>query len=143
MPKPETSNRAQTATDLFIANTIIAPMAGYTWSRAMREAGYAEKTIDRTSGEVLGRLGVQSQIVQARAGIKAVAEVTVAEVTENARWLVQHGKGNKDEAQPPNPASVSAGNKQLGDIIGAYTGKDPQQAMQINIIMPDKEIINE
>jgi hypothetical protein len=73
-PKTKISDKAQLATDHYIANTIIAPIAGYSWARAMTEAAYSLTTVNKQAKLVWGYIGVQSQIDAARAKIGAKAE---------------------------------------------------------------------
>ena len=70
-PKTKISDKAQLATMHYIANFIINPIKGYTWSQAMRDAGFAESTIDKNSKATWGLVGVQCQIQAALAKIKA------------------------------------------------------------------------
>lgn len=81
-PKTKISDKAQLATDHYIANCIITPIVGYTWARAMKEAGYAASTINKASNNTWGLLGVQSQINKARADIKASSIATRADRQE-------------------------------------------------------------
>jgi len=76
------SDKAQIATDNYINNCIIAPVLNYTWAQAMREAAYAESTIDKMSAEVWGRKGVQEQIEAAKARLKRDSLNTVAKIRQ-------------------------------------------------------------
>ena len=69
--KYKISNKAQLATDDYITNTIIAPVVGYSWAKALRVAGFAESTIDKHPEQVTGLIGVKYQIVQARQAKRA------------------------------------------------------------------------
>ena len=68
------SDKAQLATDHYIANVIINPIAGYNWSQAMRDATYADSTINKTSGDIWGKPAVQEQIIEARNNITVQAK---------------------------------------------------------------------
>ncbi len=63
-------DKAQRATDHYIANTITMPITGYTWAQAMRDAKYAESTIDKKGRDTWGLVGVQQQIEAAITGMK-------------------------------------------------------------------------
>jgi hypothetical protein len=86
MTNPKTklkSDKAQNAVNAYINNTIINPTVGYTWAQAMRDAGYAETTIDKQSNLIWGYEGLQDQIEQARADIKAKS---IKSRTERQAW---------------------------------------------------------
>jgi len=93
-PKTKISDKAQRATEHYIANTIIAPIAGYTWAQAMRDAGYAESTIDKQSSMVWGYVGVQEQINAAIAKIKAKSVKSRVERQEWWSKVVDNDKAN-------------------------------------------------
>ena len=71
---PKISHKAQLATDYFIANTIIAPIVGYSWAKAMKQAGYAISTCEKHPERVTALVGVKNQIEAARAKIGRKAE---------------------------------------------------------------------
>lgn len=79
------SDKAQLATDHYIANVIINPVEGYSWTQAMRDAGYAASTTDKQGLRVWGIVGVQEQIEAARAEIRAKSEDIAAEVARMYR----------------------------------------------------------
>ena len=113
---------------------LFTQLGSETYNNAVRSAlaaGYSQNTAQLACRDILAKPRVKDAIARAKAEIQARTEVTLEEVTANARWLVENGKQTKDRS------AVSQGNKQLGDIIGAYHGKDTQQAMQINISLPD------
>ncbi len=113
-PRTKISDKAQLTTEHYINNAIVMPVEGYTWAQAMRDAKYAESTIDKNSADIWGLAGVQSQIEQAMAKSRIDAEIKLDEVVANARYLVEMGKTVK------NGADIGKGNEQLGKIIGAF-----------------------
>lgn len=127
------SHKAQIATDRFIANTIIAPIVGYTWSQAMRDAGYAEKTIDRTSGEVLGRLGVMEQIGLARAKIAIKAETARDEALRMFR------RGYEIAEKQGNPSGISCNAVGFSRVFGLLTDNisAENKVLGINVVIKE------
>ena len=83
------SDRAQKATDLYITNVINNPKQGYTWTTALREAKYAESTIDKHPEQVTGLIGVKQQIEQAKASIKAKSEWELEQIDQYYEELRQ------------------------------------------------------
>lgn len=90
-PVTKLSAKQQKATDCYIANCLIAPIVGYSWSQAMRDAGYAESTINDKSGTVSGLFGVQEQIQAKRLEIAKQSIATRSE--RQSFWTkVQNGE---------------------------------------------------
>lgn len=101
-PITKISDKAQRATEHYIANVIIAPVVGYNWNNAMVEAGYAQSTADKGGKSVWDKLGVQSQITAAGAKIAEKAE------TVRDEGLRMFRRGYEIAEKQGNPSGMSA-----------------------------------
>ena len=91
------SDKAQAATDAFIRNTLLVPVVSYSWSQAMRDAGYAPSTIDHQAKRVWGLVVVQQQVEKAIAVIKAKAVFSRVERQEWWTKMMASGKTDADK----------------------------------------------
>lgn len=85
-------DKAQLATENYINNCVIEGKESYTWAQAMRDAGYAESTIDKNSAMVWGYVGVQEQIKAAKEQKKADAVFTLEKATQNNTRLMRRAE---------------------------------------------------
>lgn len=90
------TDRRQLAADKYIANTVIMPITGYTWHKAMEEAGYAISTIKTHAKGMWDNVLVQDQISTARAKMTKKAETIRDKVARmyEAGYNVAEKQGN-------------------------------------------------
>jgi hypothetical protein len=140
-PKTKISDKAQLATMHYIANFITNPIKGYTWSAAMRDAGFAETTIDKHPNYVSGLLGVQRQISAAIAKIKAKSVATRLQRQEF--WTdVQSGKLINDDGTTVN-VDITArlrASELLGRSEADFTDNvnDNREGLTISVTAPQQ-----
>jgi hypothetical protein len=113
----KTSNKALQAADNYINSCIIAPVVGYTWAQAMREAGYAESTIDSKSKETWGMVGVQQEIEAAKARLKRNSLNTVQKIRD------KHEEFMALALEKGDYALARLNLQDLGRTYAAYTDK--------------------
>jgi hypothetical protein len=115
--KTKISDRAQIATDHYIANMILKPVEGYTWSRAMIEANYSKSYTDANSKRVWDYVGVQSQIAAVRA--KKQLEVKLDAKAILNRLMLIAGVKEATDADKVLSRTASDQNKAL-DLLGKH-----------------------
>lgn len=90
------SDKAQLATDHYIANVVISPREGYNWHKAMLEAGYAASTVKSNAKETWDIVGVQEQIEGARARILAAGEDCIGFIRSEHLRLAYKAESKND-----------------------------------------------
>ena len=130
--KTKISDKAQIATTHYITNCITNTKTGYTWAQAMRDAGYAESTIDKNSNDTWGLIGVQEQIEQAKDKIKAESIATRAE--RQAFWTTIYKDTNTDIAARLRASEL------LGRSEADFTDNISSQQIQAPDQLTDEEI---
>jgi len=78
------------------------------------DAGYSPKTAYSIASENLSKPDIKAEIDEIQARISGKLEITLEEISNNARYLIELGKNKK------NGADIAAGNKQLGEMRGAF-----------------------
>lgn len=120
--------RTVNAVDKYIEEVYILKHPNYTFAQALRDAGYTDRYVHSFGSRIWRNMGVQTKINSFKAKMMAKAEiilnVTLEEVVNNARWLIEFGK---DKGRT---SAVRAGNYQLGCTIAAF---------KENITTPDIE----
>ena len=112
------TDKAQQAADHYISKCIIAPMQGYSWAQAMRDAGYAESTINKKSNETWGIVGVQEQIAEAKARLKRDSLNTIAKIR------AKHEEFMTLAIEKGDLALARLNLQDLGRTYAAYTDKN-------------------
>ena len=103
-----------------------------------RKAGYGKKKTDnylaRVASENVRKCSIKAEIDKRMVELEAKTDVTIKEVIENARYLIEMGKKHN------RGNDIAAGNKQLGETIAAFTQNVNQSGagLQLNIDL-DKE----
>ena len=83
-------------------------------TQAAIKAGYKPESARITASENLTKDNIKSEINKRTAEIEAKTDITLQEVIENARYLINLGK------EKQNGTDISNGNKQLGEMIAAF-----------------------
>ncbi len=125
------SDKAQLATEHYIANTLIMPIVGYTWAQAMKDAGYAASTIDKQGKRVSGLIGVQNQIEAAMAKIGEKAE----DIADECARMYRAGYAVADkQSNPTGMATNTTGLARMnGLLIDVVKGENKVLSINVNV----------
>ncbi|MFA5359326.1 MAG: terminase small subunit [Patescibacteria group bacterium] len=98
-------------------------LQGDNGTKAAIKAGYAVKSARVSAHRNITNHNIKAEIDKGIARIEAKTDVTIQEIINNARYLIELGISKK------NGTDIAAGNKQLGEMIAAF--KQVQQVEQV------------
>lgn len=98
--------------EAFIQNYI---SNGFNGTKAAISAGYSENSSRQIADQNLSKLHISERIDEYKKEQANKNDVTIKEIIENARYIVEKSKEKDDMT------SLSKGNEQLGKTIGAFT----------------------
>jgi len=119
-----------------------AILQGKNQTEAASIANYSNKSknyLARVGSENVRKCNIKSEIDHIQAKISGKLEITLEEIANNARYLIELGREKK------NGADIAAGNKQLGEMKGAFkqvlveTVVKPEVVMFTDVMDKDKE----
>lgn len=128
MPERKLTGKQQIAIDYYCGE------AHQNWCKAYKMAGYSLCIGWKHNAiKLLHKDYIKDAIAKRMAKLAEKMQVTMEEVVDNARWLVEYGRKNN------TIGAVSAGNDQLGRTIAAFTDNVNQTDTQKQRVLDERE----